>query len=59
MRATTWPSSRPPGRGVFRGGRGHIEMPIERAYPLAEVRAAYRELAERHTRGKIVLLPGS
>jgi D-arabinose 1-dehydrogenase-like Zn-dependent alcohol dehydrogenase len=27
------------------------------AYPLAEVRDAYRELKQGHTRGKIVLLP--
>jgi len=36
---------------------GDLEVPIAASYPLAEVRAAYRELMERHTRGKIVLLP--
>ena len=36
---------------------GELELPILRAYPLAEVRAAYRQLAAGHTRGKIVLLP--
>jgi NADPH:quinone reductase-like Zn-dependent oxidoreductase len=36
---------------------GALEVPIARVYPLAEVRDAYRELAHRHTRGKIVLRP--
>ena len=36
---------------------GQLEVPIARSYPLTEVRAAYRELERRHTRGKIVLLP--
>src|SRR5579864_2448147 len=36
---------------------GKLEVPIARTYPLDEVRAAYTELAERHTHGKIVLLP--
>jgi NADPH:quinone reductase-like Zn-dependent oxidoreductase len=36
---------------------GSLEIPIARTYPLAEVREAYRELAQRKTRGKIVLLP--
>jgi NADPH:quinone reductase-like Zn-dependent oxidoreductase len=36
---------------------GELEIPIARTYPLAEVRAAYEELALRKTRGKIVLLP--
>jgi NADPH:quinone reductase-like Zn-dependent oxidoreductase len=36
---------------------GKLEIPIERTFPLAEVREAYRELAKRATRGKIVLLP--
>jgi NADPH:quinone reductase-like Zn-dependent oxidoreductase len=34
-----------------------LEIPIAKVYPLAEVRDAYRELEERHTRGKIVLEP--
>jgi len=37
--------------------RGEVEIPIARAYPLTEVRQAYRELEQRHTLGKIVLLP--
>jgi NADPH:quinone reductase-like Zn-dependent oxidoreductase len=36
---------------------GELDIAIERTYPLAEVREAYRELAKRATRGKIVLLP--
>jgi NADPH:quinone reductase-like Zn-dependent oxidoreductase len=35
---------------------GDVEIPIARTYPLDEVRAAYTELAERHTHGKIVLI---
>jgi NADPH:quinone reductase-like Zn-dependent oxidoreductase len=34
-----------------------IELPIARTYPLAELRAAYTELAKGHIRGKIVLIP--
>jgi NADPH:quinone reductase-like Zn-dependent oxidoreductase len=34
---------------------GELEMPIARVYPLADVRNAYRELEQGHTRGKIVL----
>jgi NADPH:quinone reductase-like Zn-dependent oxidoreductase len=37
--------------------RGVIEIPIARVYPLEEAREAYRELEQRHTRGKIVLRP--
>jgi NADPH:quinone reductase-like Zn-dependent oxidoreductase len=36
---------------------GHLEVPIARVYPLAQVREAYTELERRHTRGKIVLMP--
>jgi NADPH:quinone reductase-like Zn-dependent oxidoreductase len=36
---------------------GRLEIPIANVYPLAEVRDAYRELEQRHTRGKIVLEP--
>jgi NADPH:quinone reductase-like Zn-dependent oxidoreductase len=36
---------------------GDLELPIARTYPLDEVREAYTELARRHTRGKIVLIP--
>jgi NADPH:quinone reductase-like Zn-dependent oxidoreductase len=35
-----------------------LELPIAATYPLAEVGAAYTELAGGHTRGKIVLLNG-
>jgi NADPH:quinone reductase-like Zn-dependent oxidoreductase len=35
---------------------GELEVPVA-AYPLAQVRAAYTELAKGHTRGKIVLIP--
>jgi NADPH:quinone reductase-like Zn-dependent oxidoreductase len=34
-----------------------IEVPLADTYPLTEVRAAFRELAKGHTRGKIVLIP--
>jgi NADPH:quinone reductase-like Zn-dependent oxidoreductase len=37
--------------------KGQLEVPIAAAHPLSEVQAAYRELAQGHTRGKIVLLP--
>ncbi len=37
--------------------RGELAVPIAATYPLEEVRAAYADLAERRTRGKIVLLP--
>jgi NADPH:quinone reductase-like Zn-dependent oxidoreductase len=36
---------------------GRLEVPIARAYPLDDVRDAFRELEQRHTRGKIVLVP--
>jgi NADPH:quinone reductase-like Zn-dependent oxidoreductase len=36
---------------------GDLDIPIAATYPLAEVRAAYRELESGHTRGKIVLHP--
>jgi NADPH:quinone reductase-like Zn-dependent oxidoreductase len=36
---------------------GRLEIPIAKVYPLAEVRDAYRDLEQRHTRGKIVLEP--
>jgi NADPH:quinone reductase-like Zn-dependent oxidoreductase len=37
--------------------QGELEIPIARVYPLADVRKAYHELEQRHTRGKIVLVP--
>jgi NADPH:quinone reductase-like Zn-dependent oxidoreductase len=36
---------------------GSIEIPIAATYPLEQVREAYGQLAQRHTRGKIVLIP--
>jgi NADPH:quinone reductase-like Zn-dependent oxidoreductase len=36
---------------------GTLDIPIARTYPLDRVRDAFRELAERHSHGKIVLLP--
>ncbi len=36
---------------------GSLEIPIARTFPLEQVRDAYAALAERHTQGKIVLLP--
>jgi NADPH:quinone reductase-like Zn-dependent oxidoreductase len=36
---------------------GELELPIARTYPLDRVRDAYRELEQRHTRGKIALVP--
>jgi NADPH:quinone reductase-like Zn-dependent oxidoreductase len=38
--------------------RGDITFPIHAVYPLDQVRAAYTELGDRHTRGKIVLTLG-
>ena len=34
-----------------------LEVPVAAAYPLGQVREAYRRLAEGHILGKIVLLP--
>jgi NADPH:quinone reductase-like Zn-dependent oxidoreductase len=36
---------------------GKLEIPIAKVYPLSQVREAYQELEQRHTRGKIVLEP--
>ncbi|MHA6618019.1 NADP-dependent oxidoreductase [Pseudonocardia sp. DLS-67] len=36
---------------------GELDVPVAATYPLTEVRAAYRQLMLRRTRGKIVLLP--
>ncbi|WP_299951385.1 NADP-dependent oxidoreductase [uncultured Modestobacter sp.] len=36
---------------------GQVAVPIAASYPLEQVRAAFTELEQRHTRGKIVLLP--
>ncbi|WP_326959478.1 MULTISPECIES: NADP-dependent oxidoreductase [unclassified Amycolatopsis] len=37
--------------------KGLLEVPIASVYPLDEVQHAYLELEQRHTRGKIVLVP--
>jgi NADPH:quinone reductase-like Zn-dependent oxidoreductase len=36
---------------------GKLEVPIAATFPLDQVRAAYSQLEQGHTRGKIVLLP--
>jgi NADPH:quinone reductase len=36
---------------------GRIELPIAATYPLEEVREAFEQLEDRHTLGKIVLIP--
>ena len=36
---------------------GRIELPVAATYPLERVQEAYAELEQRHTRGKIVLIP--
>jgi NADPH:quinone reductase-like Zn-dependent oxidoreductase len=37
--------------------KGQLEIPIARVYPLSGVQDAFQELAQGHTRGKIVLTP--
>jgi len=37
--------------------QGDLEVPIAGVFPLDQVREAYRQLAQGHTRGKIVLVP--
>lgn len=37
--------------------QGELEIPIARVYPLSAVQDAYRDLEQRHTLGKIVLVP--
>ena len=34
---------------------GQLVVPIHQVFPLTEVQGAYRELAKRHTRGKLIL----
>jgi NADPH:quinone reductase-like Zn-dependent oxidoreductase len=36
---------------------GRLEIPIAKVFPLSQVREAYQDLEQRHTRGKIVLKP--
>jgi NADPH2:quinone reductase len=38
---------------------GQIEIPIAASYPLERVRDAFAELEQRHTHGKIVLIPST
>jgi NADPH2:quinone reductase len=38
-------------------GQGKVVVPIAHVYALDDVQAAYRELAQGHTLGKIVLVP--
>jgi NADPH:quinone reductase-like Zn-dependent oxidoreductase len=38
-------------------GKGALDIPVARVYPLPDVQAAYRDLEKGHTRGKIVLKP--
>src|SRR4029453_14845371 len=40
--------------GLIESGR--LDIPIASSYPLSQVRDAYRELEQRHTLGKIVLI---
>lgn len=36
---------------------GDLDVPIAKVFPLDRVRDAYRELEQRHTRGKVILSP--
>jgi NADPH:quinone reductase-like Zn-dependent oxidoreductase len=36
---------------------GRLEVPVEATFPLDQVREAYQRLEQRHTHGKIVLVP--
>ena len=38
---------------------GRLEIPVAATYPLENVREAFAELEQRHTHGKIVLIPAS
>jgi NADPH:quinone reductase-like Zn-dependent oxidoreductase len=37
--------------------KGQLEIPVAKTYPLDQVRDAFRDLMQRHTHGKIVLIP--
>ena len=37
--------------------KGQLEIPVAKTYPLDHVRDAFRDLMQRHTHGKIVLIP--
>ena len=45
----------PPREGLWRSDWDHTV--VSEVYHLADVREAYQDLARRHTRGKIVLVP--
>ena len=36
---------------------GDLEIPIAATFPLVDIQAAFRQLEQGHTHGKIVLLP--
>jgi threonine dehydrogenase-like Zn-dependent dehydrogenase len=38
---------------------GKLDVPVAATFPLADLRAAFRQLEQGHTRGKIVLAPRS
>jgi NADPH:quinone reductase-like Zn-dependent oxidoreductase len=38
-------------------GQGQLEVPVAKTFPLSRVRDAFQELMQRHTHGKIVLIP--
>jgi NADPH2:quinone reductase len=45
------------GRLIELAGRGELEVPIARTYPLDEARAALEELKGQHPGGKLALIP--
>lgn len=38
---------------------GQVQIPIAATYPMSRVRDAYEQVEQRHTRGKVVLLPAA
>ena len=36
---------------------GKLEIPVAKTFPLSNVKEAFKELEQRHTRGKIILIP--
>ena len=44
--------------GAELAASGAITIPIAATYPLEKVRTAYKQVEQRHTRGKIALVPG-
>ncbi len=49
--AERWPATFPSGQGSDISA-GRLEIPIAKVYPLDDVREAYRELEQRHTRDR-------